>query len=365
MRVLFRRVGWIALYVSLLGGGLGDAQGEEASGLYRAEVSPPTDGQAKQSELIRKALVRVLTRVSGTAEVAQDPQIRSRLLDRAQEVLERHQFLDSGGGHSGPRIRAQFAKDAINTALHRRGWPIWGRYRPALLVWVAVQREGGALDLATPDLDHAIFRGLRAAAKRWGVPLLVPVFDSTDFRNLSARALMFEDWDRIRTASQRYQPDAIGIVRIRGVSTEAPKVGRWGILDSETQQAFVTRDPESLQAMLMAGIARLAQHWSRQYGVYPDEQTTVEVVEVRDVADLAAFSTVERSLKRVMAIKELVPHTIRSDQCRFRLHVQGLRIGINRVLSLIDVLEPRFESVPRDGSMIGSTRRILRYRYQP
>ncbi|MFB6261467.1 MAG: DUF2066 domain-containing protein, partial [Thiohalorhabdaceae bacterium] len=125
---------------------------------------------------------------AGNADVAADDELRQGLIDRAPSLVNRFHFLKRDGPE-GPRIQAHFDAEGVREGLWQAGWPVWGALRPGLLVWVA-QRDGGGLELVGPDSSPEVFDALRQAAQQRGLPLVLPLMDGTDRRNLDGRDLL-------------------------------------------------------------------------------------------------------------------------------------------------------------------------------
>ncbi|MFA9459418.1 DUF2066 domain-containing protein [Thiohalorhabdus methylotrophus] len=324
----------------------------QVEGLYRAEVgsadlvlldaydgeelAPAFDSrQARREALMRAALARVLIRLSGTSQVAADPLVQAELLASAEGFVNRYQFV--GSGSSQPRLRVQFNGQAVREALWKTGWPVWGRYRPGVVVWVA-QRGAGGLNLASPDVAPELFKALRETAERYGLPLLVPLMDSMDRRRLSGRDLLFEDWNRIRSASERYDPDAVLLLRL-GSPDSGSSNAEWVLRRNGEVRTFTTGG-EGPEAAFRDGLKRILARLACDYAVFPGQPVTMQAA-VDGIRDLQEYARVERGLARLAAIDSVTPVRVDGEQARFRFHFQGPVEGADHILGLLDLLEPR------------------------
>jgi len=299
--------------------------------------------EALRRQLMKAALGRVLVRLAGTSQVTSDPMVRDRLIERAPSLAARFQYLDRGGP-DGPRIRVRFNPEPVRTGLWETGWPVWGGYRPGVLVWVA-QRSGGGLQLVSPDSRPKVFKALNRAAEREALPLLVPLMDSADRHRLSARNLLFEDWQPIEKASARYDADAILILRLSGGSGGAR--AEWVLHDAEGNRSFTTRGDgvaEAVGAGLRGVLVRLACY----YAVFPGEPVTMQAV-VDGIPGLDGYARVEQGLGQLAAIEDVTPMRVSGKEARFRFAFQGRPTEAVHLLSLLDLLEPGGRIVAESG----------------
>jgi hypothetical protein len=357
----------------------GAAHGARVERLYTAEVDR-TDlalvepaaargdkpAERRNERALRRALMgaalgRVLVRLAGTSQVAQDPLVRERLIDRAPSLVNRFQYL-SRRGPDGPRIRVHFTPESVREGLWQTGWPVWGPYRPGVVVWVA-QRGNGGLELVSPDSRPRVFEALRGAAEREGLPLLVPLMDGTDRRRLAARDLLFEDWAAIRKASARYDPDVVLLLRLNPQGSDGPRA-EWVLREGETSTAFATGGAdvgEAVGAGLRGVLVRLACH----YAVYPGASVAMQAV-VGGIPGLDAYARVERGLGQLAAIEGVTPLRVAGDEARFRFAFQGRATEAAHILGLLDLLEPAGRIVAESGDGGGAPDEPrLQFSYRP
>ena len=343
----------------------------QVSGLYQAEVGagdlalirPDGDGglpageAARRELLMRAGLARVLVRLSGTTQVVADPMVRRRLLDRAESFVARYQFLAESTDE--PRIRVHFTGQAVRSALWESGWPVWGRYRPSLLVWVASRSDGG-LELVSADSHPALFSALQGAAARHGLPLLMPLMDGQDRRRLTGRDLLFEDWERIRAASARYEPQATLLLRLDS-AREGEVRAEW-LLHRGDEQAALRSRGSSVPAAVAGGMRQLLARLAKDYAVYPGKPVTLEAV-VHGIDDLTGFARIERGLTRLAAVASAQPRRVAGGEARFRLAFRGRPEEAGHILELLDLLRQREAPAGEAGAASDPPR--LHFTYRP
>lgn len=367
------------ILLALLGGLFmaATAHAVRVEGLYVAEVDrsdlalvedpAERDGRDRRGDdelrraLMRAALGRVLVRLAGTSQVAADPLVREHLIEGAPSLVNRFQYLQRGGPQ-GPRLRVHFNPEPVRQGLWETGWPVWGAFRPSVVVWVA-HRGGGGLTLVSPDSSPRVFKGLREAAKREGLPLLVPLMDSTDRQYLKARDLLFEEWAAIDKASRRYDPDAVLVLRLSPRGADDPRA-EWVLREETGDRSFVTEEG-SLKATLRAGMRGVLVRLACHYAVFPGQPVTMQAV-VDGIPGLPAFARVERGLGRLAAIEGVTPLQVAGREARFRFAFQGRATEAAHILSLLDLLEPGGRIVAESGDGgDGPGEPRLRFTYQP
>ncbi len=320
------------------------------------EASADGSQRAQRLALMEAALARVLVRLAGTSQVVEDPKVRRDVIDEARTFVHRFQYLERNGRY-GPRLRVYFTEAAVREALWDTGWPVWGRLRPGILVWAAY-RSHGSLELASPDSHPRLFSVLRAGSRREALPLLFPLLDGRDRERLTARDLLFEDWAAIDSASERYDPDVVLILRLDPTG-EGGVRAEWSLGAREGSHSFRTGGRD-LAAALEAGLRRVLTRLSRRYAVYPGAGESLEA-EVRGLRGLDAFARVERGLAGLAAVKSVIPMLVEGDRVRYRLSFRGRPEEASHILELLDFLSPR----PEEDSGEGLRAPHLRFTYRP
>lgn len=345
------------------------ATAARVEGLYTAEVgrdaltllgSDPEEAEdrspeAMRQDLMRAALVRVVIRVTGSSEAASDSQVRAQLLDQAPSLVNRFQYLEREGTE-GPRIRVAFNPESVQSELWEAGWPVWGPVRPQLLTWIAV-RDGGELQLASPDSRPELYSALREAADQTGLPLQVPLMDGTDRRRLSARDLLLQDWSTIEAASERYEPQGLLLLRLTPGTEGSATTAEWVLRQGAETVTFSSDGPEfrgTIDAGLEEALARLAD----RFAVHSDATAELRVA-VEGVSDLAGHARAERGLAGLTAVTDLQPVGVAGERADFRLRFRGQPEEARSLLGLLEVLRPVESEVDAEDPT------QLRFQYRP
>ena len=151
------------------------------------------------------ALLEMLSRISGLAEVPRTPQVRAAL-NQPEAYYNRFLFLEGG------KIRIFFAPTAILNLVNRARLPIWSADRPKTLAWLVLESADGRQLL---DAEHALARALVAGARARGLVLHLPLLDLMDQAQVHAAAVWGRFPDVLRSASQRYAADILLLGRLQ------------------------------------------------------------------------------------------------------------------------------------------------------
>ena len=175
---------------------------------YRADVPVRSRDDAARAAALQVGAAQVLVRLTGRSRSAAD----ARIDGLAEAVLAHVDDTRYRQGGSGLELTMEFDGEALERLLREAGYPLWSGQRPDTLFWLA-RRERGTPELTEPEA--AEWEQLRAAAKRRGLPLVTPMGDLEERRLVTPEDVWSGEFDRLREASARYQPDAVVIANLR------------------------------------------------------------------------------------------------------------------------------------------------------
>ena len=102
----------------------------------------------------------------------------------------------------------QFSAPLIDQLLASENIPVWGSNRPSVLVWMALQDATGSRSMLNSESGAEIIDFMRRFGEERGLPIIFPLLDIEDRRNLPADAIWTQD-DRHQAASNATIPDSI------------------------------------------------------------------------------------------------------------------------------------------------------------
>jgi len=309
------------------------ADAAEVDRLHEAEVTVSGTGDGERAQALGEALRAVLVKVSGERHPETRAPVREAMGDPAGYVS---QFQYRSGREGALRLWARFDPVGVQRLLTEAGLPIWGRVRPALLVWLALE-DGESRRLV--DGDDPAAAALAGAAEARGLPLIVPLLDLEDRARLSAGDVWAGFDERILEASRRYAPEGIVVARVERAA-DGLWAGRWALWLEEGHAGEWQARGESLAAALAAGVGEAADRLAVRYArTALGAEAKLELV-VRDVQTVGDYARALDYLRTLDGVTRVDVLGVEAERVRFaveaRLGAEGLRqmIALGRTLSV-------------------------------
>jgi hypothetical protein len=179
----------------------------KAQGPYAAEVKVNGQGEPERNNAFVRALVQVLTRLSGDNAVASRPGMRQELA-RAKEMVEGYDYRQDEGVSSrgaptfGTVLVVRFDQEQVDELAAIVGLPIWPLPRPKPVLWLAIDDGSGPRLVGLPQTNAA--RPVLDRAKDRGYALGLPA--GTAAEQAVVGAIWRGDTAAVARASARYSP---------------------------------------------------------------------------------------------------------------------------------------------------------------
>ena len=308
--------------------------------LHEATVPIADRTTVARDAAVKQALTEVLIRLSGDAAAPTQPAGKA-ILAKPDRYLQQYQYEGGAGGNGagGLYFRAGFDAAALEAAMQERGVTLWGRERPPLLVWLAVDDGQRRYLLGAEDSD-AVLVEVQAAARRQGLALILPLLDLEDQSKVTYTDVSDVALERVLPASERYQPQAvlIGSLKPEGANW----TGNWGLHDAGGEVRWQASGA-GLPAMLDAGLAqvdtRLVASTPKPATAVPPGQSRLPV-RVEGVLSLADYARVSAYLAGLPTVRSAELEAVAGQTLEFVVDVQGGAAGLNQVVALGGILEP-------------------------
>lgn len=287
--------------------------------LYEATVSVSAP-EKERAAGFAAALEQVLARLTADSDIAYRPGV-SPLLRAAEKYVQSYRYLSPDPEQGvGSRFWVRFQEEELNRALREAGVPSWGEARPLTLVWMAADAGAGRKILGLEDAASAPLQELQRQAERLGLPLLHPLLDLEDQRNLDEAALWAGFGETVRAASLRYPADAVLTVRLERWQQESAWQGRWTLYLEAEEVSWVTRGRQATEAAA-AGVARLADTLADRFGHLGQRGGKAKVLDVSvgGIKDFARYLQVLNYLESLHEIERVEMAGVRLDRVNLRL----------------------------------------------
>ena len=297
-------LGLSAAAACLTGAAFGAARVE----LYQTTASAADRSDAAQTAAFQAALKVVLVRVTGRRTVNDDPVFEPLFRDARRYVQQYRSVSDN-------QVWVAFDGPAIERWLTQNGQPLWGRERPATLVWLSVQSGPQAETVLTADSGSGLKAAIDAAAAMRAIPLIWP----------SAAVQEGEP------ADIAHRLGAEGVLIGRANNAAATANVRWTLVYQDRSSEFSgSVEGVNRAADLYAGLLAASG------GVAPVD------IEVSGIGDLRDYAAAQTYLESQTYITHVSVQAMSGDTVKFRLTTRG---GIEP-LQHANSLNGRLQSLP-------------------
>lgn len=351
----------------------GPALGLPVSGLYSQRVAVANESDAERSRAIREALRAVVLKVTGDPRWVEHPST-VRAVENAQSYVEAISYssemvpvpaqpavMDSeptspdSGQPAGdnpaaqnapvatpqatPQTREQryinvdFARTLIDEMLAEADIPVWDSNRPSVLVWMVLQDASGERHMLTSDSNPEIVNLIQDFARVRGVPIIFPVLDFEDRRNLNEDQVWALDETSIRNASVRYGADSILSGRLYFTPSNE-LVGLWQFLFQDQAEVFDGFAME-LQDYLYAPLDRITSQLAGYFAITPEDAPRHTVrVRVDGIDDLQAYSALLSYLGNLGVVEGVTTTALQAERIELTLNLLGNSQQLDELIAL-------------------------------
>ena len=315
------------------------------SGLYEAETVVSNQSGDSRQAAIRACLGMVLVKLTGVRQVSGQTALEP-ILDQAEKFVRQYRYREleldmpaSPGPAPGWRLAVKFDEDNLNSSLRALGIPVWGRERPSILVWLALERSNRR-EFAEPGRDPELLAIVNEAARRRGVSVLFPLYDLDDRAQVQPGDIWLDFREQIMAASARYQADVVLTVSVR---SPAPGIweGRWRSYGSGGLGYEWRTETDLLEVALEEGfdgfVDTLAYDFVRSgnYTLVRDIEITVGAVNsVEQYARLLDY------LESLSSVSSIHVKEVRTGEVLLALSAHGGEQAVAQTINLGRTLEP-------------------------
>lgn len=313
------------------------ASAKSIEGLYDAKILVPDQQLHSRQVGAREGLLEVLQKVSGFAP-ADTNAVINQALKRADQYLyqysyatlssERAQQVAVGSKWLNMRFEGKSIQGLIKAAKLSR----WGKNRPTIMVWLALD-EVGERHIMADDSAHNAKRALQRAAGMRGLPLVYPLYDLEDAMKLPVEQLWGLFADPIMAASERYGAESVLAARVFQ-GPEGQWKGQWRFFfdGQERNYVFVTA---TLDEQVLSGLTAAAQVLADKFALKPSglhgNQLSIEVDAVNSLRDYALLT---QYLERLAITKQVAMTKLNKNRLAMKLALNGTFEQFKQTLSL-------------------------------
>jgi hypothetical protein len=347
----------------------------DVNDLYQASVHVDSQGREERKDALKQAMQAVMLKVGGQLSVL-DNGVLKKALKTANTFITQYHYqeinqpaklqnelltekLVKRPTKKQLSLVVSFNEDKINKLFYQANLPIWGSLRPQILLWLideqGVQRRiiSNSRITDTADIDFSSLAN-RFSEQR-GLPILMPLMDFDDVTQITVSDLWGRFEQPIRSASARYLPEAIVVMRVSNSSlvalNESVALGNtingeqdvvnyvldWTLL---SPQVDTNKQPigEQYQGMDKAsvfqqGLADITETIYQHYALSTERDNSI-VIEVANIESLAVYTELFNFLTDLSSIKSVTLISATGKVRRFNLQLLGSKDALLATLKL-------------------------------
>ncbi len=313
----------------------------QVADLYTGSVFVADQSESARQRATKQAFKQVLVKVSGSRETLFAPGIQEQL-GQAERYLERYSFDEvipyTDEAVPNLEFKATFSDESIDRLLKITGQRIWGRDRPKIVTWLAVQQEHVRQLVGQSEGDE-INQELQRAAQSRGLVVVMPKLDSEDKSLVELSDVWGLFPTSVAAASKRYEPELILLGRLYPVS-ESSWQGEW-MLFSAQQGEFSHRwrtQGSDRQSTLIDAMEWTADILGEQLATSLTSQRMQVSMRVNNIHTVEDFVALERHLTQLPQVESLIVSELHGHEVVLKLEVLGGANALKQALLRHDKL---------------------------
>jgi len=322
-------------------------QARDLQGLYRAIVPVIDQSEAERRMALKLTLAQVIKKVTGR-EAAMNNIALATAFSRAESFVEQYQYKKAdgiGAEQEAPLIpeyllSVLYNKASIDAVLKQHNVPVWGRNRPVVLAWIAIETKQGERYLVGPE-RAASASHIEQAGDNSGLPYTLPLMDLQDQRTVNFNDVWGSFSERILKASERYGVEHVLLSRLLQ-QADGQWRARWSLLSDQGQV-----DGEAEQALLEDTLAEMTSDTTKILAdIYAPEGIRHRnniIMKVDGIDDLAGLSHVFGYLQSLDVIEGVSWQHVQLNEVKFELSYEGELAVLKDTIKLNNILKEVIE----------------------
>ena len=350
----------------------------DIKGLYEAEIPVYSQKKSERKQATRDGLLEVLIKISGIGEIPFTPGI-PEVLNKSSKYVQQWRFRNWPKNRPYPEVEAdsgektanripkkvlwvRYDKQAINRVLQEQGLPIWGRSRPAVLIWLAID-DGNESDqryILSDNNNDQVKKLFSVEAARRGVPVIFPLMDLQDEVNIKVLDVWADFQEQILNASDRYQTKAVLSGRLsrdeydgwqaKWTLYEGSDVLTWDSVGSSQSQVL----GDAIDGTASALSVRYAQ-------IVHEAANDAMFISVMDIKNLSDHARVIKYLESLASVSQANAVKFDAANTIFRLDIKGAEQGVVKAIELGNTLmSAQIHNMPVDSQILMQNQQVYR-----
>ena len=312
----------------------------EVTDLYQAQAPVASQSEEDRQRLAPELLKQVVIKVVGDRHAVGQADI-SALVTDAERYIDQFYYQqipnpDSDAAEQQLALTLEFNVEGINNALQRIGLPVWDKIRPETLFWVAIEYAGKQQLIGEGDEDSLLFY-IEQAAKKRGIPLLLPLMDLEDQTQLTFNDVATGNNTAVKQASERYGSSVIVSARLRG-NEESVEITWQALLGEEVERWSSQGD---VKTAIQNGVDEFADRLGRRLNISFSASGNTEMeIHVSGIEDYDGYTRLMDYLGSLQVVSDIKVGSLGSEKLDLVLRIQAEPEKFRQLLSMGRVIEP-------------------------
>ncbi len=297
------------------------ARAETVNDLYRTVVPVADQSKAEQLRAMRIGLGKVLVKVTGDSQAITNVAFSNpeRYVTEFGYVGYRDPQAPEAAA-SGNGMSLSYAASAIDRLLRQYQLQVWPSDRPALLVWMVVDGAGGKSFVTQENMPAAV-SSLKLLMEDRGAPLILPLLDLQDTRNVSENDIWNLNYSKLALAAERYKTNVWLVIRFYQSSSGQWRAARLLNLNGEDDLQNVVAN--TLPALINKIIPEAVDSLARHYAYVPKMDTEEVMLHLENINDYKNFNQAVGYLESLEVVRRLTVSEVDDHRLLLRLFVEG------------------------------------------
>ncbi len=293
--------------------------------LYQSTVPQAGRGEPAQSAAFQEALRDVLIRVTGYRDAPSNPALAPLVGDARRYVQT---FRPAGGG----QVTVSFDGNAIENAVAASGLPFWGRERPTVLVWLAIDRDPAQRLLIGAGSPGDERRAVERAAAQRGLPLVWPTLGGAEDRDARIEDILLDRHGPLAAAAERYAADAVLVGRAVAGAGGALAI-HWTFLGGA--------EPASVQGQFADGVHLAADRFAATEASTAAARLSDVALAISGIDDLASYAAALKAVESLSVVRGVAVGEAFRDVVTLRVKLRGDAAVLRRAMLSNGRFEPQ------------------------
>lgn len=252
---------------------LGLALGAQADSLNTVALAVEGRGETERQQALQQGLKDMLVRLSGKQQVLDQP-VTEQALAQLDRWVTRYDY-------AGDQLMARYDTRGLMDFMAAEGAPVWGFPRPQVLIWL-VEQGAGRGDMVAGE--HALREQLVSEARRRGLSLVVPEWDSQDRNAVTVADIRGRFDSQLLSASDRYPHElVVAAVLYQGSPTKVS----WRVLQGKKTLDQGREESASAEQAVTTLVDAVTDQLAQRYAVASSASQRLTLLEVEQVKTLS------------------------------------------------------------------------------